>query len=78
MAHEQASQPIAYRLYLSEGWATDRARRRQAGVPEEIGFLAKPEIALEQSTAAVEQGMPGTVALADAGYGKRQQVSPRA
>jgi SRSO17 transposase len=38
-------------------------------VPAEIRFLTKPEIALEQITAAVEQGVPAGVVLADAGYG---------
>ncbi len=68
-ANEQASLPIAYRLYLPEAWADDRARRRKAGVPEEIDFLTKPESALEQITEAVEQGVPAGVVLADAGYG---------
>lgn len=69
VANDAASQPIAYQLYLPEQWASDRARRRRAGVPAEIGFLPKPEIALEQITAAVEQGVPGGVVLADAAYG---------
>jgi SRSO17 transposase len=69
VANDAASLPIAYRLYLPEQWTSDRARRRRAGVPEEIGFLPKPEIALEQITAAVEEGVPGGVVLADAAYG---------
>ncbi len=69
VANETASLPIAYQLYLPEQWASDRVRRRRAGVPEEIGFLPKPEIALEQITAAVEQGVPAGVVLADAAYG---------
>ena len=69
IAHETASLPIAYQLYLPEVWASDRRRRRQAGVPEELGFLTKPEIALRQITAAVAQGIPVGVVLADAAYG---------
>jgi SRSO17 transposase len=37
-------------------------------VPAEIGFLPKPEIALKQITAAVEQGVPEGVVLVDAAY----------
>ena len=49
LANHHASLPVAYRLYLPQDWAEDRARRRKAGVPEEIGFKTKPEIALEQT-----------------------------
>ena len=73
VANDAASLPIAYQLYLPEPWASDRRRRRQAGVPEEIRFLTKPEIALEQITAAVEQGMAVGVVLADAAYGNDSQ-----
>jgi SRSO17 transposase len=69
VANEAASLPIAYRLYLPEQWASDWRRRRQAGVPEEVRFLTKPELALEQITTAVEQGVPAGVVLADAAYG---------
>ena len=49
LANRHASLPVAYRLYLPQDWAADRARRRKAGVPEEIAFATKPEIALEQT-----------------------------
>ena len=48
IANRRASLPVAYRLYLPEHWAEDGERRRKAGVPEQIGFKTKPEIALEQ------------------------------
>ena len=69
VANDVASQPIAYQLYLLEQWVSDRARRDKAGVPAEIGFLTKPEIALEQIMAAVEQGVAAGVVLADAAHG---------
>jgi hypothetical protein len=43
-----ASLPIAWRLYLPQVWCQDSARCQQAGVPEEIAFQTKPEIALQQ------------------------------
>jgi SRSO17 transposase len=69
VASDQASLPIAFRLYLPEVWASDRARRKKAGVPAEIAFETKPQIALDQIRQAIADGVPKGVALADAGYG---------
>jgi len=70
IANHHASLPVAYRLYLPQEWASDRARRHKAGVPEEIGFKSKPEIALEQVRWACEAGLPRGVGLMDPAYGK--------
>src|ERR1700751_4427065 len=67
IANEQASLPVAYRLYLPEAWANDSARLRKAGVPDNIGFKTKHEIALDQLRWACEAGLPRGVALPDAG-----------
>jgi len=69
VASDQASLPIALRLYLPEAWANDKARRRRAGVPKEVAFQTKPQIALDQIRQAVADGVPRGIALADAGYG---------
>jgi SRSO17 transposase len=60
---------VAYRLYLTKDWAEDKNRRRKVGVPEEIGFKTKPEIALEHIRWAREMGLPGDLLVLDAGYG---------
>src|ERR671911_1953942 len=41
LANAEGSLPVAYRLYLPQSWASDEARRKKAGVPEEIGFQTK-------------------------------------
>jgi len=69
LANAWASLPVALRLYLPKAWAEDGARRKAAGVPEEIGFATKPQIALEQIQRACEAGLPRGVVLMDAGYG---------
>jgi SRSO17 transposase len=69
MTTETSSMPVAYRLYLPETWANDSQRRRKTGVPAEIAFQTKAEIALAQVRRARERGIPEGVVLADAGYG---------
>lgn len=69
LANHHAGLPVAYRLYLPQDWAEDDARRRKAGVPSEVSFETKQEIALKQLGWACEQGLPRGVALMDPGYG---------
>src|SRR5438034_1338598 len=58
LANHHASLPVAYRLYLPDEWASDGKRRSKTGVPEEISFKTKPEIALEQIKAACAANLP--------------------
>src|SRR6476661_4930961 len=74
LANHDASLPVRYRLYLPEECARDAARRRKAGVPAEIAFKTKPEIALDQIRWACEAGLPRGVVLLDAGYGNNSEL----
>ena len=56
-------------MYLPESWANDPERRDKAGVPEDLQFKTKPQIALEQIKSAYDAGLPRGVVLVDAGYG---------
>lgn len=69
VANEQASLPVAYRLHLPQGWAEDPLRRAKVGVPDDVTFKTKPQIALDQIRQAKEAGIPTGLVLADAGYG---------
>lgn len=64
-----SSLPIAWRLYLPDDWAKDKARRKKTKIPIEIGFQTKPKIALEQIRQAVAEQVPPAPVLADAAYG---------
>jgi SRSO17 transposase len=74
---EKASMPVAFRLYLPEAWANDQQRREKTGVPAEVEFQTKPQIALAEIERAKERGVPEGVVLADAGYGNDTQFRAR-
>ena len=63
LAADHASLPIAHRLYLPQPWSND-----PNGVPNNITFQTKPQIALAQISAAITAGVPQGPVLADAGY----------
>lgn len=74
LANHCASLPVAYRLYLPKAWAEDTARREAVGVPLDIAFKSKPEIALEQMRWACAAGLPRGVGLMDAAYGNDSRL----
>ena len=69
LACEQGSLPVAWQLYLPHVWAEDQARRLKAGIPQDIEFATKPQIALQQIRQLLSEGAPRHCVLADAGYG---------
>jgi SRSO17 transposase len=73
LATEQVSLPIAWRLYLPEIWAKDHKRRQATGIPQEVTFITKPAIALQQIQRAVDEEITKAPVLADAAYGNDSQ-----
>lgn len=74
LAGERGSGCIAMRLYLPEQWAKNSKRRKAAGVPKEVSFQRKWQIALAQLDEALAWGVRQHIVLADAGYGDCRQV----
>jgi len=74
LASSHASLPVAYRLYLPQECTSDRARLCKAGVPEDINFKTKHEIALDQLRWACATGLPRGVVLMDGAYGNNSDL----
>jgi SRSO17 transposase len=74
VATHQGSLPVAYRLYLPKDWADDAARRAIAGVPDEVCFRTKPEIALQLLRHALADGVPPAPVLMDPAYGNDSKL----
>ena len=56
-------------LYLPEEWTQDRVRCREAGVPEQVGFATKGELAQQMLTRAFAAGVKADWVVADSVYG---------
>jgi SRSO17 transposase len=56
-------------LYLHREWADDPERRREAGVPEEVAFATKPELARRMLARALDAGVPAAWVTGDEVYG---------
>jgi SRSO17 transposase len=57
-------------LYLPRSWTGDRARCAGAGIPGEVGFATKPELARQLLGRALEAGVPARWATAGEAYGQ--------
>jgi SRSO17 transposase len=60
-------------LYLPQGWTDDPARLQAAGIPDQVGFATKPELARRMLERALDAGVPAGWVTGDEVYGN----SPR-
>jgi SRSO17 transposase len=56
-------------LYLPEEWTGDRVRCREAGIPDEVGFATKGELAQQMLARAFAAAVPADWVLGDTIYG---------
>jgi SRSO17 transposase len=61
-------------LYLPKTWIEDRNRARAAGIPDEVGFATKPELARRLLTRTLEAGVPAGWLTADEVYGQDKRL----
>ena len=57
-------------VYMPERWAGDMPRRRAAGIPDDLGFATKPELAIGQLGRLTAAGLPVRWAAFDEVYGR--------
>ena len=56
-------------LYLPREWTDDRARCRAAGIPDDVPFQTKPQLALALLERALDAGVPAAWVVGDEVYG---------
>jgi SRSO17 transposase len=61
-------------LYLPKAWTQDRDRCVEAGVPEEVEFATKPELAMRMLTRALDAGVPAAWVTAEEVYGQHYRL----
>lgn len=64
-------------LYLPKSWCDDAERRAEAGVPEQVRFATKPQLASRMITAAVTAGLPCRWVAGDEAYGNDPRLAAR-
>jgi len=73
-ASSKGHTPIDRRLYMPEVWIEDKVRRDEAGVPEDLKFATKPELALEMIQEATAAGVPYKWVTGDCAYGDSRKI----
>lgn len=56
-------------LYLPQAWCEDKARLAEAGVPPDVTFATKPQLAMKMLARAFDAGLRPSFVLADSVYG---------
>lgn len=65
---------IDRRLYLPQAWTEALDRRREAGIPDDVSFASKPQLAREMIADALDAGVPCSWVLGDAVYGADKRL----
>jgi SRSO17 transposase len=64
-------------LYLPKGWTEDRDRCAEAGIPDEVEFATKPELAIRMLQRAIDAGVPAGWVTGDEVYGQHYRLRAR-
>ncbi len=61
-------------LYLPKAWTEDAERCEQAGIPAEVEFATKPELAMRMLVRALDAGVPAAWVTGDEVYGQQSKL----
>jgi len=75
-AHGQAW--ADFDVYMPEWWARDLPRRRAAGIPGNLQFATKPQLAMRQLDRLTAAGLPARWAAFDEVYGRSEELRKKA
>jgi DDE superfamily endonuclease len=65
-------------VYMPERWAGDLPRRRDAGIPDDLAFATKPQLAMNQLDRLMAAGMPTRWVAFDEVYGRSEKLRKKA
>ena len=65
-------------VYLPQRWAGDLPRRNTAGIPAELEFATKPQLAMQQLQRLMAAGLPARWVAFDEVYGRSQELRKQA
>jgi SRSO17 transposase len=65
-------------VYMPERWARDLPRRRAAGIPDDLEFATKPQLAMRQLDRLTAAGLPASWVAFDEVYGRSEQLRKKA
>ncbi|HEY3285307.1 MAG TPA: IS701 family transposase [Armatimonadota bacterium] len=61
-------------LYLPKEWTEDEDRKKEARIPEDVGFATKPEMARKMLERALDAGVPCAFVTGDEVYGADRRL----
>jgi SRSO17 transposase len=65
-------------VYMPERWARDLPRRRAAGIPGDLQFASKPQLAMRQLSRLTAAGLPARWIAFDEVYGRSEELRTKA
>ncbi len=68
---------VDFDVYLPQRWASDLPRRRAAGIPDELQFATKPQLAMNQLDRLAATRLPARWAAFDEVYGRSEALRKR-